>query len=244
MKSVILAAGKGTRLGALTKVTPKPLIPVAGKPVAEHIMTGMREAGINDFILITKHLEHLIKEYFGDGSKLGVNVSYITQPDGKYGTAAALECAENAVDGQPIMFGWGDIITAPQTYKAVAEIFARGDCDGVMSLNYMEDPSAGGAVYMTEDESKVVKIAEKQPKEECTSHWNSAGIFVFKPIIFDYLRNLPPSARGEYEISDAINNLIADGAVIRPYFLKDIWCDVGTPQDIITAEKILKDAAK
>lgn len=238
MKAVILAAGKGTRMGALTKDMPKPLIPVAGKPVLEHIVTRLSNAGVKEFVFITRYLAEKIRDYFGDGSKFGIKVDYVLQSD-KYGTGAALYEAKDLVGkDEPVMMTYGDIITPACNYSGAISVFGSKTCEAVMTLNYVEDPWRGGAVYIGED-GKVNKIVEKPPKGEVSSHWNSAGIFVFQPAIFKYLERLQPSPRGEYELPDAINAMITDGLPVYPYYLEGAWRDVGTVEDIAIAEEIL-----
>lgn len=238
MKAVILAAGKGTRMGPLTHDIPKPMIPVAGKPVVEHIMRGLILAGVSEFILVTRYLAEKIEENFGDGQSLGARIDYLKQTD-KYGTGAALLTAKDLAQGGPVLMTYGDIITSPRNYSGAIEVFTGGNCQGVMTLNWMEDPWAGGAVHVDERE-RITAVVEKPPKGQVTSHWNSAGIFVFEPIIFDYLERLTPSPRGEYELPDALNAMIADGLTLRPYYLQGPWRDVGTIEDIAAAEEILR----
>ncbi|HEY3298565.1 MAG TPA: sugar phosphate nucleotidyltransferase, partial [Armatimonadota bacterium] len=121
----------------------------------------------------------------------------------------------------------------------VIGVFNNTDCDGAIALNYVDDPWKGAAV-ITDDEGTIVKQLREKPKAgEDVSHWMNSGIFAFKPSIFKYLENLEKSPRGEYELPDAINAMIADGLTIRPYFIKGPWQDVGTPEDLLIAEKIL-----
>ena len=109
MKAVILAAGKGTRMGALTKHTPKPMIHVSGKPVLEHIIRRMMTSGVTDFVLVTKYLAEQIEAYFGDGRDFGTRIEYVEQID-KYGTGAALLSAKDLALGEPVMMTFADVI--------------------------------------------------------------------------------------------------------------------------------------
>ena len=239
MKVVILAAGKGTRLGALTKDTPKPMLSIAGKPVVQHIIEQLMEAGIRDFALVTRYLSEKIEAYFGDGSKFGVSMTYVPQPE-KYGTGTALLAASDFVNADCVLMTFSDIVTSPEAYQGVLELFNNTDCDGAIALNWLDDPSSSAAVLTNDKKDIVTRLIEKPKPGETASNWGNAGIFIFKPVIFKYLEKLQPSIRGEYELPDAINAMIDDGLIIRPYFMSEPWKDVGTPEDLALAETILR----
>ena len=237
LKAVILAAGKGTRMGTLTQDIPKPMIPVAGKPVVEHIMRRIAEAGVDEFVLVVGYLSEKIKSYFGDGSGFDFRVSYSEQWEG-YGTGAALMAArELAADG-PVLMTFADVITSVRTYKDALSTYSKRRGAGVVTLNWVEDPYTGAAVLIDEDQ-RICKIIEKPPKGEVPSRWNSAGIFVFEPVIFEYLERLTPSWRGEYELADVLNYMIGDRLPIYPSYLEGEWMDVGSVEAITAAEKLL-----
>ncbi|MFQ3548572.1 MAG: sugar phosphate nucleotidyltransferase [Armatimonadota bacterium] len=238
MKTVILAAGKGTRLGDLTKNTPKPMLITAGKPVLEHIIGHIKESGITEYALVVRYLKEKIEEHFKDGSAFGIKVSYIPQPEA-YGTGAALLAAKDFIGDSSVMMTFGDVITSADAYAGVINVFNNSDCDGAIGLNWVDDPYKGAAVLTDEEKGTVVDIIEKPEKGAVVSNWMNAGIFAFKPIIFKYLENLKLSVRGEYELPDAINAMIKDGLCIKYYYMKGPWQDVGTPEDLLTAEKIL-----
>jgi UDP-N-acetylglucosamine diphosphorylase / glucose-1-phosphate thymidylyltransferase / UDP-N-acetylgalactosamine diphosphorylase / glucosamine-1-phosphate N-acetyltransferase / galactosamine-1-phosphate N-acetyltransferase len=237
MKAVILAAGVGKRLGAITREIPKPMAPVAGKPVLEHILCGLRDSGIDDFVLITKYKWEKIRDHFREGADLGISIVYVVQGE-RYGTGAALLEAERHVDGEPLLMTYGDIVTSPDNYAGVMRLFGKGCADAVVTLNWVDDPHKGGAVVVGDDD-RVLRIIEKPSEGEIPSRWNNAGLFVFRPSVFGFLREVKPSPRGEYELPDAINAMIDAGLAARPYFLKGPWRDVGTPEDLVAAERIL-----
>lgn len=237
LKAVILAAGKGTRMGALTEDTPKAMIRVAGKPVLEHIIRRMVAAGVSDFVLVTRHLAEQIEAYFGNGSLLGARIGYVEQTEG-YGTGAALLSAKALADDQPLMLTFADVIVSTQTYASVIDAFSDTCGAGIAALNWVDDPCSGAAVVVDEA-GRIERIVEKPPKGGCVSNWNSAGVFVFDPLIFGYLEALSPSWRGEYELADALNAMIADGLAVYPSYLKGDWLDVGTVEALAVAEKML-----
>lgn len=237
MRAVILAAGKGTRMGALTQHTPKPMIHVNGKPVLEHTIRRMMAAGVTDFVLVTKYLAEQIEDYFGDGREFGTRIEYVEQSD-KYGTGAALESARDLARGEPVMMTFADVITSVRTYKQAIDIFAEKGGAGVITLNWVEDPCTGGAVIVDAG-GRITEVIEKPPKGQIPSNWNSAGIFVFDYVVFDYLGRLSPSARGEYELPDAMNAMLNDGLALYPSYLEGDWLDVGTVEALAVAEKML-----
>ena len=238
MKAVILAAGKGTRLGELTKNIPKPMVQVAGKPVVEHVMRAIQTAGIDDFILVTKYLSEKIEEYFGDGSQFGMRVQYVKQ-GGRYGTGAALFEARELVGNSPLMMTFADVVVSTQNYKGAFDVFLDWRGAGVITLNEVPDPCTGADVKL-DAEGRISRIIEKPPPGTAQTYLNSSGLFVFHPIVFDYLERLEPSARGEYELPDAMNAMASDGLMIYPYYLQGFWRDVGTIADIAAAEELMK----
>lgn len=240
MKAVILAAGRGTRLGALTENVPKPMILVAGKPVLEHVMLQVRESGISDFVLVVRYLAEKVIDHFGDGSKFGVNIDYVHQPDDKYGTGAGLMCTRNAVAGDSVLMTFGDVLSSSDTYKGVTDTIQCPGCDASSALNWVDDPWRSAAVLTSEDGSRVTGVIEKPAKGSIPSHWNNSGIFAFQPLVFDYLSALKPSARGEYEITDAFNAMISDGLCVKPFYMDGPWMDVGTPEDVVRAEDFVQ----
>ena len=237
MKAVILAAGKGTRMQALTKDTPKPLIELAVKPMIEHVIGHLAVSGVTRFTLIIRYLGEKVRECLGDGSRLGVSIDYVLQSE-RYGTGAALLEARDNVGYEPVIMTYADILTSRENYAGVLETFREKGGVGAAALNWVEDPFQGGAVNVSED-GRICRIIEKPPRGQVPSHWNSAGILVFEPIVFQYLESLKPSPRGEYELPDAINAMIDDGLAIYPYYLRGRWIDVGRPEDIPAAEEML-----
>ena len=230
-QALILAAGRGTRLGALTADCPKPLLDLEGKPILERIVTALRDgAGVTDFVLVTGHLREQIEAHFGDGSDFRVRVRCIDQ--GKpQGTGQAVHIAREAMGSDPFVMTYGDIVITPSNYGGIVRAFREHPCDLLIGLNWVEDPWAGGAVYV-DDDGNVTRLIEKPPRGTSTTHWNSAGLMVMSPVIFEHTAHLQPSPRGEYEIMDAMTSLMAAGGEVRGYPLEGFWSDVGTPEDL------------
>jgi NDP-sugar pyrophosphorylase family protein len=236
-KAVILAAGKGTRMAQLTASRPKPMLELCGQPILEHILVALRGAGVREFVLITGYLAEVVENHFRTGESLGVQIRYLRQQV-QNGTGAAFHLSKEFVGQDPFLAGYGDIITSIDNYPRLIQDFQKRPCNALVSLNWADDPYRGAAVYLDEDNS-ITNIVEKPPKGTSTTRWNNAGLFIFSPLIFEYTAKLQPSARGEYEITDAIRAMIKDKLQVRGFKLEGFWSDVGRPEDMETASKVL-----
>ncbi len=235
MIGVILAAGRGTRMGDLTAQTPKPLLRVRGRPIIEHILLGFRAAGARDVVIVTGYRGDQIMAQLGDGSRLGLRHTYRQQAE-PTGTASALLLARDALGAESFLLSWGDILIEPGQYAAAVAAFHATRCDALLVVNAVADPWRGAAVYV--DEAwRVVRLVEKPPVGTSTTTWNNAGVFVFAPAILAYAERVVSSPRGEYELPQAIAAMIGDGRVVRAYPLRGFWSDVGTPDDLALAER-------
>ncbi len=239
-RAALLAAGRGTRLGALTANQPKPMVPLQGKPVLEHILVRLANVGLSEFILVVGYHAEAIQSYFGDGSRWGWHVSYAFQPVPN-GTGAALALARDLAGSEPILASFGDILTDEANYRRLLDNYLAAPCAAVVGVNEVADVSAGSAVTM--DGNRVVKVVEKPPPGTSDSHWNLAGASVYSPAIWDALASLKPSFRGEYEITDAVGSLIASGLEVRASKFTGFWSDIGTPEALIEAEQALAAGA-
>lgn len=240
MKAVILAAGRGSRLKELTDHTPKPMLIMRnGIPLLEMIVCGIRDAGVSEFVIITGYLGKQIREWFGDGSQLGIRIQYIEQKEIN-GTGGAVRSARSLLFDDVFVMSFGDILISPHNYKRLIETYQQNHAESVMMVNAVDDPYAGSAVYF-DDTYRVEKIIEKPPKGTSASNWNQAGISLFEPVVFDYLEKIPLSARGEYEIVDAVQMMIHDGLQIRALPLEGFWSDIGSPDDVIMVRQQFLD---
>jgi len=230
MKALVLAAGEGTRLRPLTSNIPKPLLLVAGKPFLSHIFTALQSAGVTEIALLVGWKALRIKEYYGDGSKFGLKITYLEQRV-RLGTANAIGHAEDFMD-EPFFVVNGDVVVSETDIKAMQEMFERTG-KTIMGAVTVEDPSQFGVVE--EKDGKLIQIIEK-PKRPPSDLIN-AGIFVFTPSIFELIRSTPKSIRGEYEITDTINALSKSEDVLIHRMMME-WIDVGKPWDLLTANDI------
>ena len=210
-KAVILAAGRGTRMRELTADLPKPMIQVRGKPVLQHIVEGLRDAGIRTFLIIVGYRADVVRDFFGDGSRFKTDIEYATQVT-QDGTGRVVDLAKKFVANSPFVLAYGDILVDPANYKRIVDL--ADDVDAVISVTRGEDVSKGGAVFVNE-QMELVDLREKPKAGEPSSPWYNAGLYAFRPSIFDFTAKLEPSPRGEYELTDAIRDLAQSGNKIR-----------------------------
>ena len=224
----------------LTQRRPKPLVPVLDRPMIEHIICGARDAGFDHLCLVVGYLGDMIRDCLGDGSRLGVKLEYIWQ-EVAGGTGAATLLAENFIAGEPFFLSWGDIVVGPQTYQNVARAWHEEHPDAILSLNYVEDPWEGAAVYV--EDGFITHIVEKPPRGTATTHYNNAGIFIFGPELMEILKETPDSQRGEKEVPDAIQTLLSRGARIRGLEVEGYWSDVARPATVLQLNGTMIESA-
>lgn len=231
-KAVILAAGRGTRMRELTAELPKPMIAVRGKPVLQHIIEGLRNAGIRDCLMVVGYRADVVQNFFSDGTRYNIAVQYKTQTV-QDGTGRVVELARDFVGDRPFILAYGDILVDPANYKRLADL--PDDIDAVLTVTRGEDVSKGGAVFVN-DQMAVVDIREKSDSwsglsEDAIPFYN-AGLYAFRPSIFDFTARLKPSPRGEYELTDAIRALAQSGKKVKALALTGEWADVRDPETL------------
>jgi len=230
MKAVILAAGKGTRMKHLTEDRPKPMVEIGKDFILQRVLEAIRDAGIKDFVVVTGYFANLIEEHFGDGNSFGMNVQYVKQ-EVQDGTGSAVHLTRDAVGDEPFYMSFGDIIVSTQNYANLVQFYRDDPCDILLTVNHVEDPYRGAAVYV-DDDWNVTKIIEKPPQGTSETNWNNAGIFIFSAKIYEYTANLTKSQRGEYELTEAIYRMLDDGLRIKAFPIEGFWGDIGTPEDV------------
>ena len=225
-KAVILAAGRGTRMRELTVDFPKPMIEVRGKPVLQHIVEGLRDAGIREFFIIVGYRADAVQNFFGDGSRYKIAIQYATQVV-QDGTGRVVDIARNFAGNSAFILSYGDILVDPQNYKSIVDL--PDDIEAIITVTRGEDVSKGGAVFLNE-QMELVDLREKPKSGEPTSPWYNAGIYAFRPSIFEFTAKLQPSPRGEYELTDAIRELAQSGKKVQAIELTGEWADVRDPE--------------
>lgn len=233
MKAVVLAAGKGERLMPLTENRPKHLLPIGGKPLLEWILEGLVGAGVDEALLVTHYMEEQIKGYFGDGKRLGLELSYVRQEEMR-GTADAFRMAEAFAGGEEFLGVYGDLFLPPEGFEAL--IRARRKGETTMCVVPVDDPSRMGVVALEGD--RVTAIVEKPAPGEEPSDLANAGMYIFQPGIFRLIDETGLSSRNEYEITDSLRALIDSGATLRAVTLpRGSWLDVGLPWNLLEANE-------
>lgn len=237
MKGVILHGGHGTRLRPLTHTGPKQLIPVANKPISQYVLEDLHNSGIDDIaIILGDIMPEKVKTHYGNGSKFGINITYIYQKK-PTGIAHAVGLTEDFVKDSAFVVHLGDNLLKGGISRFVRE-FRRKDYDAMILLCEVENPQQFGVAEFDKN-GKLVKLIEKPKKPP--SNYALTGIYFFKPIIFKMIKKLKPSWRGELEITEAIQLLIDSGYKVGHRIVKGWWKDTGTVEDIIDANILILD---
>lgn len=219
-KAVLLAAGRGTRMRELTADVPKPMIVVRGKPVLQHIVEGLRAAGVSRFLVVVGYRADVVRNHFGD------QLEYVTQVV-QDGTGRVVELAREFAADSAFVLSYGDILVDPRNYHSLVSL--DGPVDAIISVRRNEDVSKGGAVFVNE-RMELIDLREKPSAGEPTSPWYNAGLYAFRPSIFEFTAKLQPSPRGEYELTDAIRELAQSGRKVQALELTGEWADVRDPE--------------
>jgi dTDP-glucose pyrophosphorylase len=225
-KAVVLAAGRGTRMRELTAEVPKPMIEVRGKPVVQHIVEGLRDAGMPELLIVVGYHADAVRNFFGDGSRHTVAIQYVTQTV-QDGTGRVVDLSHDFVDDSPFVLSYGDILVDPVNYKRVADL--PDNVEAIVTVTRGEDVSKGGAVFLN-DRMELLDLREKSEPGEATSPWYNAGLYAFRPSIFEFTAKLKPSPRGEFELTDAIRELAKSGKKVKALELTGDWADVRDPE--------------
>src|SRR5438105_4911560 len=232
-KAVILAAGRGTRMRELTADLPKPMVEVHGKPVLQHIVEGLRDAAVRKFLIIVGYRADAVQNFFGDGSRYKIDIQYTTQVT-QDGTGRVIELARNFSGDSAFVLAYGDILVDPANYKRIVDL--ADDVEAVVSLIRGEDVSKGGAVFVNA-QMELADLREKPKPGEASSPWYNAGLYAFRPSIFEFTAKLKPSPRGEYELTDAIRELAQSGKKVQAPELTGEWADVRDPEILARLNK-------
>jgi glucose-1-phosphate thymidylyltransferase len=240
LKGLILSGGKGTRLRPITHTSAKQLVPVANKPVLFYGIEAMAQAGIKEIgIIIAPETGGEIRDAAGDGSRFGVKITYIEQ-DAPLGLAHAVLTAEPFIGEAPFVMYLGDNLLR-DGIVGLTEAFRENDPDALILLTPVPDPEHYGVAEL-DGEGRVKQLLEK-PAEPKTN-LALVGVYMFHKSIFDAARAIEPSARGELEITDAIQHLVDQGLNVEPHEVQGWWKDTGMLEDMLQANKlVLEDVA-
>ncbi len=229
MKAVILCAGVGTRLEPLTFARPKHLLPVAGRAVLDHVLDSLADAGVDQGVFVVGRQADHLREFIGDGSRWEMTAEYVVQDEPR-GLADAVRCARAAVEGERFIVYLGDDLLGEGISDFVAS-FQASQGQAALVVKRVEDPRQFGVVVV--EDGRVVKLVEK-PREP-PSDLAIVGVYAFRPEIFEAIESIQPSDRGELEITDAIDCLLAHGGQVDHHETEGFWEDVGSPESLLSA---------
>lgn len=225
--AVVMAAGKGTRMGELTRTTPKHLLPILGRPFLEYTFERLRAAGFVRIIVCVQYLAEAFDRYADDG------IIIVRQPDnGKYGTAAVIEAVRSSVGDQPFACIAGDNL-----YSAADLKKASANTSATWVGGFRTAAWRGMGILKQNAEGYLESIIEKPAT--FVGDMVNASLYQFTPSIYAAVDGLMPSVRGEYEITDAINTL-AGQELVNVFELEERWYDLTTPEDIGKIERALQ----
>lgn len=235
LKGLVLHGGKGTRLRPLTHTGPKQLIPIANKPMSQYALEDLEEAGISDIAVILGDIApDKVIEYYGDGSRLGVQLTYIRQDEPR-GIAQAVGLARDFVGDDPFVAYLGDNLLR-DGIEDLVEGFKSSQAEAQIALSHVKNPEAFG-VAVLDSQGKLVRLVEK-PRTPM-SDLALVGVYMFRSRIFHVIDSLKPSARGEMEITEAIQGLMEMGCQVTSHIVSGWWKDTGKPEDILEANQLV-----
>ena len=239
MKGIVLAGGLGTRLHPLTKVTNKPLLPIFNKPMIYYPIELMVNAGIKDILIVTggKNAGDFLR-LLGNGKQFGLNHINYTYQEGEGGIAAALSLAEFFADRNPICVILGDNIVE-RSIAAYVQNFLKQGSGARILLKEVPDPQRFGVPEIQGD--KIIRIDEKPATP--ASRYAVTGIYMYASMVFDIIKTLRPSERGELEITD-VNNVYIERDMMQYDILDGWWTDAGTFESLLHASNLVSRNAQ
>jgi glucose-1-phosphate thymidylyltransferase len=236
VKGLILAGGHGTRLRPLTFTGNKHMIPIANKPMLSYALDNLAKAGIREIGIVLGPINEGVKESIGDGKKFGLNVTYISQPDPR-GLAHALLLSEHYLKDEPFVMHLGDNLLK-QGVIPLIETYRSEGTDSVICVTPVKNSHQYGIVEL-DSNGRIFRLVEKPLKSK--SNLALVGVYLFNHSIFEAARNIKPSWRNEFEITDAIQNLSDRGKKIGVKYVDGWWKDTGKPEDLLEANQLVLD---
>lgn len=235
MQAIVLVGGEGTRLRPLTFGTPKPMVPIMNVPFLARTLERLYDVGIRDVILPAGYMPQAITEYFGDGSRLGMKITYVIE-DEPLGTAGAIKNVEQYING-PFFVLNGDVLTSLNLQDMIDYHKQQGGL-GVLHLIKVDDPSAFGCVVHDES-GRISQFVEKPPKGTEPTNEVNAGTYLLEP---DVLKLIPPGRNVSIE-RETFPKILAENYKLYAYTTSDYWIDVGRPEHYLDAHRDILSGA-
>jgi len=234
VKALILSGGKGTRLRPITHTSAKQLVPVANRPILFYGLDAVRAAGVTEVGIVVGDTHREIRDAVGDGTSFGLRVEYIQQEE-PLGLAHAVKVSAAYLGDSPFVMYLGDNLVPSGITELVHE-FQESECDAQILLAKVGNPSDFGVAEL-DGRGRVVHLEEKprQPKSDLAL----VGVYMFNRTVFEAVNSIRPSARGELEITDAIQYLIDHGKRVRAHVIQGWWKDTGKLDDLLEANRLV-----
>jgi NDP-sugar pyrophosphorylase family protein len=231
MKGMILAAGEGRRLRPLTENLPKPMLPLAGRPLLEHTITYLRDGGVTDLAINLYHLPQAVIDYFEDGSRWGVKLRYSVE-ERLLGSAGGVKRLHSFFDETFVVF-YGDLLTWTDLQPMI-DLHRRAGVLATMGLYHVPDPWNRGIVQLDEAQN-IVRFVEKPARDQVFSNLANAGIYILEPEVLDWI-----PAEQVYDFGhDVFPNLLAENIQVAGYVIEDLLLDIGLPEKYAEANQIV-----
>ena len=233
MKGLVLSGGAGTRLRPITHTSAKQLVPVANKPVLFYGLEAMRAAGITEVGVVVGDTRAEIEAAVGDGSRFGLEVTYLPQ-EAPLGLAHAVLISEAFLGAEPFVMYLGDNLLK-EGIAPFVRAFEASSPDALILLQKVKDPSEYGIAEL--QDGRVTRLVEKpaEPKSDLAL----VGVYLFTPAVFESVKAITPSTRGELEITDAIQHMIERGLRVEPHTVTGWWKDTGKLEDMLEANRLI-----
>jgi glucose-1-phosphate thymidylyltransferase len=234
MKALLTAGGRATRMRPITHTLNKHIIPLANKPMIWYALEKIAACGIKDVVINVNPGENELQRWVGDGSRWGLNLTYLEQEGGPKGLAHIIKNAQPHLGDEPFLFYLGDNIILGSITEFVKEFETR-KLDCMLALSRVRDPQRFGVPII--ENGRIMKVLEKPAVPP--SDFAVTGIYVYSPKIFEAASSIAPSARGEYEISDAHTWMIEQGHEVGYKEITGWWKDTGKPEDLLEGNALL-----
>jgi glucose-1-phosphate thymidylyltransferase len=233
MRGLVLSGGAGTRLRPITHTSAKQLVPVANKPVLFYGIEAMQAAGITEVGIVVGDTRDEIEAAVGDGSRFGLTVTYIPQ-EAPLGLAHAVLISEAFLGAEPFVMYLGDNLLK-EGIAPFVRAFEQSEPDALILLQKVKDPREYGIAEL--QDGRVMRLVEKpaEPKSDLAL----VGVYLFTPAVFESVKAIAPSDRGELEITDAIQHMIDRGLRVEPHTVTGWWKDTGKLEDMLEANRLI-----